>query len=395
MEATLVFYCCEDEHLHAALRMKSGVTVDDQIIGPADDWPDLKAVCRDDHGRFAPCGGTNRPGGTGRTGQERREQAEHNIAKARELIQGIRGGPQPIPDSKIIELHNHLGTMTVAQMNEVKKEHGLKASGKLKRDLQAKLAARFAQTLKGSSPRPTAQVPKGTFGLPKGLKFEEKEYAGEVARALLGPKATAADLAACAGVPDGSHVDVGGSMNTAGYARVRVSFSGSTKITDPKTGEVVEHPYHGDRTLTREADGTKHIHNNIFEGKGAGLGMLGRQVENAGRYGFDHIDTHAAGEGGGVTGQRNPLSSYNGYYTWPRFGYNDTVSGYHLEKMPDALAADVMRHGGKVSGLMETKAGRDWWLGHGSDLRNATFDLRPGSYSQRTLLSNLKERGII
>jgi hypothetical protein len=57
MEATLVLYCCHEGHLHAALCLEGGDTADDQVVGAADDWPDLKTMCRDELGRFAPCGG--------------------------------------------------------------------------------------------------------------------------------------------------------------------------------------------------------------------------------------------------------------------------------------------------------------------------------------------------
>jgi hypothetical protein len=393
VEATLVLYCCQDGHLHAALRLGGGGVAADRVVGRDDDWPDLKAICRDELGRFAPCGGGG-TGGTGRTERERSEEGERKLEKARQLIKDIRGGPQPVPNSKIIELHDHLGTMTVAQMHQIKREHDLKAGGKTKRELQAKLAVRFASTPKGGSPRPDAQVPKGTFGTPRDLTWATPEAdVASAAHDLLGPRVTARDLLACAGVPDGATAHVVSVPQGAGH-RVEVRFAGAAKITDPVTGVVAEELYNGRRTLTREVDGTKSIYNNDFEGKGVGLGMLGRQVENASRHGFDHIETYAAGEGGGVTGQRNPNSNYNGYYTWPRFGYQASVDQYHLGKMPPELRADVEQAGGKISGLMATKAGRDWWLGHGDSL-SATFDLRPGSYSQRTLLDNLKERGIV
>jgi hypothetical protein len=395
-DIVLSVYICEEGHLHVGTRGQDGLA-DDRIIGSADDWPDLKAVCRDELGRFAPCGGGG-SGGSGRTERERREEGERKLEKARQLIKEIRGGPQPVPHSRIIELHNHLGTMTVAQMHQIKREHDLKASGKDKAALQAKLAARFARIPPGGSPRPDAQVPKGTFGQPKNLQWpaDVEDYAHEVARDLLGGKARANDLLACAGAPDGARVlDVQRVRSPdTGSTQVSVDYTGKLKITDPNTGKVTEEEYTASRVLVRDADGNKYIMNSSFEGKGAGLGMLGRQVENASRHGFGHIETYAAGFGGGITGQRNPDSPYNGYYTWPRFGYQGNVIKYHLDKMPPELRADVAQAGGKISGLMATKAGRDWWLGHGDSL-SATFDLRPGSYSQRTLLSNLKERGIV
>jgi hypothetical protein len=393
VEATLVLYCCEEDHLHAALRLESSGTADDHVIGPANAWPDLKDICRDELGRFAPCGGGG--GGTGGTERERREEGERKLEKARQLIKDIRGGPQPVPHSKIIELHDHLGTMTVAQMHQIKREHDLKASGKLKRDLQAKLAARFARVPKGGSPRPDAEVPAGTFGKTKDAVWvTEKSQADAVAKEVLGKRATAEDLISCAGAPNGARISVDHFRRPDGGTETIVDFSGKTKVRDPKTGKATEEEYTGYRSLYRDADGIKSISNGSFEGKGAGLGMLGRQVENASRHGFESIETYAAGKGGGVTGQRNPDSHYNGYYTWPRFGYQASVARYHLDKMPPELRADVEQAGGKISGLMGTKAGRDWWLGHGDSL-SAAFDLRPGSYSQRTLLDNLKERGIV
>jgi hypothetical protein len=56
VEVTLFLYCCEQEHLHVSVRA-GGAVLGDSVVGRADDWPDLKAVCRDDHGRFASCGG--------------------------------------------------------------------------------------------------------------------------------------------------------------------------------------------------------------------------------------------------------------------------------------------------------------------------------------------------
>jgi hypothetical protein len=392
----LSIYVCTEGHLHVATRTQ-GVVGDDQILGRADEWPDLKAISRDELGRFAPCGGAGGgSGGTGRGERERREEGERKLEKARQLIKDIKGGPQPVPHSKVRELHDHLGTMTVAQIHQIKREHDLKASGKDKAALQAKLAVRFARTPKGGSPRPTAEIPEGTFGKPKRLQWAPgvEDKAHEAARELMGNKAWGRDLAACAGAPDGARVIDVHRSEYKGRVEYSVEFSGTQKYKDPDTGKVTDEEYEGYRTLVKHPDGTKTIENGSFSGKGAGLGMLGRQVENASRAGFEKIETFAAGQGGGVTGQRNPDSHYNGYYTWPRFGYQGNVEPEHIARMPPALQADVAQAGGKISGLMATKAGRDWWLGHGDSL-SATFDLRPGSYSQRTLLSNLKERGIL
>jgi hypothetical protein len=309
-------------------------------------------------------------------------QVPAGVAHAHRLIGDIKSGDYPPKHADLMALNNHLEKLTVQELHQVKQHHGLRASGPTKAALAARITTRLVQSMPPDTPRPDAKVEPGTFGVPKNLKFDDaasQREADRIAGDVLGSGAKAADLAGCAGVIDGAHV----SFSRYGQT-VNVRFIGNAD------GE----QFNGDRTITIHGDGSKSVHNNLFEGKSSGLRMFARQVENATKHGFDHIETFAAGHGGGVTGERNPDSHFNGYYTWPRFGYDDKIPGHIRQNIPAEFRPAVDAAGGNVRGLMGTQAGRDWWLGQGAGLHNATFDLTPGSYSQRTLTAYLKERGV-
>jgi uncharacterized protein len=372
---------------------------------------DVNAICRDYRGRFASCGAAGLPP------SESSGVSEARMVHARHLVEQIRGTKTP-DAATVKELANHLGTLTVAQLHSLKKEYGLKASGKNKAALKEKLTARFSQkagmdsstaaaaaptapspkatesTPVSPPPPPTpVHVPVGTFGTTGNITWDTPiSDAHELARQVLGPNATAHDLVSVAGIPDGARVDVTTLEGAGKHAYVRAT--GSTQVRNPDTGEMEQKQYMAERTISVRPDGTRSIHNDSFEGKGSGLAMFGRQVENATKWGFTHIETYAAGSGYGTTGERPPEGAYNGYYTWPRFGYDGKISPVVVGKMPDNVYSSVEAAGGKVSGVMSTKEGRDWWLGHGDSL-DVKFDLTPGSYSQDTLNTYLKHRGIL
>jgi len=132
------------------------------------------------------------------------------------------------------------------------------------------------------------------------------------------------------------------------------------------------------RYFKTDENGDKYIHNASFEAekKGQGAEIFSNQVENAVENGFSYIRCHAAGNQG---------SEFNGYYTWPRYGYDQDISefdGAFQQKVKSAFP-----EANSVLDIMETKEGRDWWKANGKDMRNAKFDLKPGSRSMNILKS--------
>lgn len=140
--------------------------------------------------------------------------------------------------------------------------------------------------------------------------------------------------------------------------------------------------YSAERLVFRDrATGRPAMQNSILVAdaapRGTGLGIFGRQVEQARRMGVSRIDAFAARKKG----------AYNGYYTWPRFGYDADLPRGTGRRASAAVGGEVRR----ISDLMKTPEGREWWKQHGRSSQMG-FDLAEGSNSIRVWESYLAER---
>ncbi|MCZ7556817.1 MAG: hypothetical protein M5R41_10500 [Bacteroidia bacterium] len=139
---------------------------------------------------------------------------------------------------------------------------------------------------------------------------------------------------------------------------------------------VVEHPLYSDqcvRRIYKAGNGdVRMVNEGLFtkkESPGAfGLRAFQQQVQQCSELGIRKIRTTAARD-----------RDLNGYYTWPRFGYDAELPVKFRSLLPPELS-DV----DNLSDLMKTKQGRDWWTLNG-DTVTVDFDLAPDSYSMRTL----------
>ncbi len=143
------------------------------------------------------------------------------------------------------------------------------------------------------------------------------------------------------------------------------------------------------RTFFRNAEGKLECHNDYFRiaddsyYNGHGVGVFLNQVRGLKAAGVDVITTHAAGS------LNHP--DFNGYYTWPRFGYEATIDNSQFARLP----ADVKRKMGNSRSMLklfETEGGPEAWKRHGSDLYRAHFDLSDGSPNIKALESYLEVR---
>jgi hypothetical protein len=140
-------------------------------------------------------------------------------------------------------------------------------------------------------------------------------------------------------------------------------------VGDAVTVHVSGPRYRATRSITMK-NGLKTIDNQLFvaeqgeRGSGLGRQVFGRQVEQATEMGFERLVTYAARGG-----------EYNGYYTWPRFGYDGPLPQSIKDQLPDEW-----RGASNVSDLMATEERRQWWKTHGISMP-LEFDLREGSQS--------------
>jgi hypothetical protein len=108
-----------------------------------------------------------------------------------------------------------------------------------------------------------------------------------------------------------------------------------------------------------------HILDPSLQCHGLGLLMFHRQTGNATRLGIARIAT--------VAGRR---FDENGYYTWPRFGFDGSLPASVKRRLPSDLNQSQ-----SVLDLMDNEHGRCWWREYGSTL-SVAFDLARTSRSQ-------------
>lgn len=114
------------------------------------------------------------------------------------------------------------------------------------------------------------------------------------------------------------------------------------------------------------------------KGKGTGAELFSKQVEAAASIGVYEIRCHAA------CTDDNGERYFNGYYTWPRLGYDQPLEGkgVHESDKETYDAAKERFPGAKtVLDVMQTEEGRQWWKDNGTDMLAARFDLSEGSRS--------------
>lgn len=141
----------------------------------------------------------------------------------------------------------------------------------------------------------------------------------------------------------------------------------------------IDHPeYVCERLLRIDSNGKPFIKNEYFKAKKAGEGVgtevFSRQVTKAKSMGFAYIECHAA-----------QSRNLNGYYTWPRLGYDAPLTGIPEAKQRFPGVETVLD-------VFEREGGAEWWKENGVALPKARFDLSDGSRSLKVLNAYREER---
>lgn len=198
---------------------------------------------------------------------------------------------------------------------------------------------------------------------PQNVTVEISRYAQELFHQYVGRNATNQELAWAVGALDDARVTVYDLM------------SGDLFIT-------IEHPdiKKQERYLKVER-GQFVIDNSYFvkrpgAPRGIGAKSFARQVVGAQRIGAKKIKTLA----GGALGE-----DMNGYYTWPRLGYNAPLSEYVQQLLPPTLKSKDLHE------LFSKPGGPEWWMINGVQ-QSMEFDLRPGGEHERRLFEYLRDR---
>lgn len=144
--------------------------------------------------------------------------------------------------------------------------------------------------------------------------------------------------------------------------------------------------YEARRIFRVDAQGNRYIENDYFfigkpglQGQGLGTEVFSKQVASAREAVFSYIATHAA-----------KSANMNGYYTWPRLGYDQPIALLH--ESTGRAAKKAFPDADTILDIMATPEGRDWWKANGSDLKHARFYLNPNSRSIKILEAYQEEK---
>jgi hypothetical protein len=195
----------------------------------------------------------------------------------------------------------------------------------------------------------------------------EHKAAERISQRLFGRMLQPREYAGLAGAPDDATVQVG-----ASDGRLYI------ELGDPSAATYRGHYYLFCRkaAVVLRNDGF-HILLRTMQRRGLGLQVHYRQARSAAACGVDWIELCA--------GRRR---DENGYYTWPRYGFDCRLPA----SMRNRLPPDLQRCRTLLD-LMSYESGRRWWREHGVTIR-VRFDLAPGSRSRRALAAYVHAKSL-
>jgi phage portal protein BeeE len=183
------------------------------------------------------------------------------------------------------------------------------------------------------------------------------------------------ELAAIVAAPDDARVEV-----VANSKRQLVIFTDHKDFSSVRTVKKID----GKLVMKNESISM------VDKKRGSGLGtdLFAQQVANLRDSGFDRIEAFAMRTYG--------TRGANGYYTWPRLGYDAPLTEAVKTKLSTftrnpALLADIASAESYLD-LFLTEDGRELWRKQGDSIDNMVFDLGPSSRSSETLRTYLEER---
>jgi hypothetical protein len=194
----------------------------------------------------------------------------------------------------------------------------------------------------------------------------EHKAAERIAQRLFGRTLAPQEYAGLAGAPDDATVEVGASAG-----RLYIELGDSVAAY-----RGYYYVYGSKAAIVLLNDGFR-ISLRAMRRQGLGLQMFCRQVRSAAAHGIDRIDALAG---------RRP--DENGYYTWPRYGFDCLLPAALRCRLPMGLERSRT-----LLDVMSCEKGREWWREHGTAVR-VRFDLASGSRSRRTLAEYVRSRAL-
>lgn len=212
---------------------------------------------------------------------------------------------------------------------------------------------------------------KEMFGTPPKVSYEAGTK--PLLKKILGKAPEPEELAALAG-------GAGGTVRIEHNGEGRLLLRVKHKYLDPEHDDGESY-----RFLEKGPDGRPQLKNeslHVAESAppGTGTRILATQARMAERLGIPRIITDAGG---------TASSGMNGYYTWPRLGYNAPLRASVQRDLPANLKGATTTHE-----LFARPGGAEWWRENGSGMNGMVFETHKGSPSRQILDGYLEQKDI-
>lgn len=201
---------------------------------------------------------------------------------------------------------------------------------------------------------------------------DEPAELNRISQELFGYPLSAEDYAALVAAPPQSKVSVRPNWD---QGAIRIS---------------VAHPLYQrqEREIYRNRKGELELHHTAWKvapdaPKGTGCQKFLEALNAALKYKIDLITTEAAGSPAKAFANR---SGWNGYITWPKFGYNAPLKKSTRDRLPPQFQSAK-----SLNQLFLLPGGAEWWEQHGQG-GNMVFRLKPGSSSFKVFQNYLKKK---
>lgn len=328
--------------------------------------------------------------GRQRLAEERQREQQRRLAEAeRQRAEEARRAAEAARAKAEAESRASKEAAARAQAEEkARKEAERKAAAEAKRRESEEKKAAAARAKAEAAAAKTRAATEDRKWLYKAKPTYTNPQAKQLATELFGKDANAA-LTNLLGLDPSRYTSQGIEVNSIGFGddaalEVFASMRGGGQIR---------------RSIRRSKDGGLLLSNDIFEKgeikeDGLGAKMLLHQARSAQAFGIRSISTDAAGYGKAYArdaGRRE--DSFNGYYTWPRLGYDGKIGKDARERYRDRLTQILGKdpNDATISELISTKEGREFWKQHGTR-EYLHFDPTHGSRSMRALEAYVDEK---
>ena len=349
---------------------KSALAFFNDLQGPDEKSFDPSKHPHDERGRWASTG------------------AATNVATVRDQVASALNG-QRVTSDVFTNVVRNLSALSTDDLNRLHREHGYVPAPSVRSHLLRSVVGRLNQLHLPNADRSAFRSASVSGGVEVFVQHED-----ELHRQLTPFDANQKR-------PNLSHEQWGDIVGAQPSARVYVY---------PNMGDVeifVDHPdYRSKRRLSRSGliENVEMRISPRARHSGLATRIFAKQVESAIGLGFRSIECGASGQGTMVRVQedlypyRHP--KWGGYYAWGRLGFDGDISelmmsrksspSAHLRGIADDFYATFPAVK-RVSQLMKTPEGRDWWQKFGGYF-NGVFNLKKGSLSRRVLSEYLAEK---